>query len=98
MSLLVLSQSAECPVPCPAGPISGTDTKRVQTLHFRSLSVSEGVSLSLLLLTKNLQQLLEGLLLKESLESPISKMFPYGSPSASQERLTNVLSSLQIQF
>lgn len=55
-------------------------------------------SLSLLLLTKNLQQLLEGLLLNESLESPIFKMFPYGSPSASQQRLTNVLSSLQIQF
>lgn len=55
-------------------------------------------SLSLLLLTKNLQQLLEGLLLNEGLESPIFKMFPYGSPSASQQRLTNVLSSLQIQF
>lgn len=54
--------------------------------------------LSLFLLTKNLQQLLEGLLLNESLESPIFRMFPYGSPSASQERLTNVLSSLQIQF
>lgn len=61
-------------------------------------SVFLRVSLSLLLLTKNLQQLLEGLLLNESLESPIFKMFLHGSPSASQERLTNVLSSLQIQF
>lgn len=73
------------------------DTQRVQTLHFRSLSISEGVSL--LLLTKNLQHFLEGLLLTEGLQSPIFKMIPYGSPSASQERLlTNVLSSLQIHF
>lgn len=55
--------------------------------------------LSVLLLTKNLQHFLEGLLLTEGLKSPIFKMIPYGSPSASQERLlTNVLSSLQIQF
>lgn len=54
---------------------------------------------SVLLFTKNLQQFLEGLLLTESLKSPISKMIPHGSPSASQKRLpTNVLSSLQIQF
>lgn len=55
--------------------------------------------LSVLLLTKNLQHFLEGLLLTEGLKSPVFKMIPYGSPSASQERLlTNVLSSLQIQF
>lgn len=42
---------------------------------------------------------LEGLPLTEGLKSPIFKMIPYGSPSASQDRLlTNVLSSLQIHF
>lgn len=51
-----------------------------------------------LFLTKILQHFLEGLLLTEGLKSPIFKLIPYGSPSASQERLTNVLSSLQIQF
>lgn len=88
------SSPAECPVTHPAALICVTDGQSSNPALLAS--VFEGVSL--FLLTKNLQQLLEGLLLNESLESPIFRMFPYGSPSASQERLTNVLSSLQIQF
>lgn len=47
MSLPVLSQPVDCPVPYPAGFIPVMDSQRVQTLHFSSLSVSEGVSLSI---------------------------------------------------
>lgn len=89
---------AECSVTHPARPIPVAVIHKEFKPCIPGPSVFLRVSLSVTPY-KNLQHFLEGLLLAEGLKSPIFKMIPYGSPSASWERLlTNVLSSLQIHF